>query len=121
MPKFKVTYNAKPKRTEEMECNSFQQLIKKIYLVFNIEEGKINFMRPRPKVSDYSSQDEESFKKDVKDGIEILIVGALRKEKTKEQIEKEKQLEARLARERQELSMNAHERILKKLVENNIK
>jgi hypothetical protein len=50
MVSVKVTYNAKPKRTETLVVESYADLISQIYKVFNIEEGKINFMKPRLKV-----------------------------------------------------------------------
>ena len=50
MLNIKVTYNVKPKETQEMEVENYQDLIQKIYAIFNIEEGKINFMKPRIKV-----------------------------------------------------------------------
>ncbi len=50
MVSVKVTYNAKPKRTETLVVESYADLIAQIYKVFNIEEGKINFMKPRLKV-----------------------------------------------------------------------
>jgi hypothetical protein len=53
MVKVKVTYNAKPKRSEVLEVSSFQELVAEIYKTFNIEEGKINFMKPRLKVPPY--------------------------------------------------------------------
>ncbi len=40
-------------------------------------------MKPRLKVKILLSQDQETFAKDVKENSEILIVGALKKEKTK--------------------------------------
>ena len=46
-----MTYNAKPKETKELEASDFNGLKKQIYEAFNIEDGKINFMKPRLKVS----------------------------------------------------------------------
>ena len=51
MVSVKVTYNAKPKRTETLIVESYADLVAQIYKTFNIEEGKINFMKPRLKVS----------------------------------------------------------------------
>lgn len=51
MVSVKVTYNAKPKRTETLVVESFADLVAQIYKVFNVEEGKINFMKPRLKVA----------------------------------------------------------------------
>jgi hypothetical protein len=51
MVSVKVTYNAKPKRTEILVVESYADLVAQIYKTFNIEEGKINFMKPRLKVS----------------------------------------------------------------------
>ena len=45
-----MTYNAKPKETKEVEAADFNELKKQIYEAFNIEDGKINFMKPRLKV-----------------------------------------------------------------------
>lgn len=50
MPRVKVTYNAKPKRSEVLTVANFEELVTTIYAVFNIEDGKINFMKPRLKV-----------------------------------------------------------------------
>lgn len=50
MVSVKVTYNAKPKRSETLNVESFADLVAQIYKTFNIEEGKINFMKPRLKV-----------------------------------------------------------------------
>jgi len=51
MVKIKVTYNAKPKRTEELDVVNFGDLVTQIYKIFNIEDGKLNFMKPRLKVN----------------------------------------------------------------------
>jgi hypothetical protein len=48
-------------------------------------------------------------------------VGALRKEKTAEEIEKERQQEIELQKMREELKMNPHEKILRRLKEKDIK
>lgn len=50
MVQIKVTYNAKPKKTENLTVTSYLDLINQIYTVFNIEEGGIKFMKPRLKV-----------------------------------------------------------------------
>lgn len=48
--KIKVTYNVKPKETKEIEVSDFDNLKQKIYEQFNVEDGKITFMKPRLKV-----------------------------------------------------------------------
>jgi hypothetical protein len=48
-------------------------------------------------------------------------VGALRKEKTAEELERERQQEIELQKLREELKMNPHEKIVRRLKEKNIK
>jgi hypothetical protein len=50
MPKVKVTYNAKPKRTENIDIDNYEHLLLSIYNIFKIEQGQIKFMKPRLKV-----------------------------------------------------------------------
>ena len=51
MIKIKVTYNAKPKETKVIEAGTLEELRAKIYEEFEIENGKLNFMKPRLKVN----------------------------------------------------------------------
>lgn len=67
------------------------------------------------------TQDQESFAKDVKENGEILIVGTLKKEKTAEELAREKQQEIELQKMREELKMNPHEKIVKRLKEKEVK
>ena len=53
MVKIKVTYNAKPKETKEIQADNFQNLKEQIYAQFNIENGKLNFQKPRIKVQSF--------------------------------------------------------------------
>lgn len=48
-------------------------------------------------------------------------MGALRKEKTAEELERERQQEIELQKLREELKMNPHEKIVRRLKEKNIK
>lgn len=57
----------------------------------------------------------------MKDNSEILIVGTLKKEKTAEELAREKQQEIELQKMREELKMNPHEKIVKRLKEKEIK
>jgi hypothetical protein len=54
MPKFKVTHNVKPKRTEEADCDTFEQLNNWIDKTFNIEIKNIKYQKPRLKVCNVS-------------------------------------------------------------------
>lgn len=67
------------------------------------------------------TQDQESFAKDVKENSEILIVGTLKKEKTADELAREKQQEIELQKMREELKMSPHEKIVKRLKEKEIK
>lgn len=57
----------------------------------------------------------------MKENGEILIVGTLKKEKTAEELAREKQQEIELQKMREELKMNPHEKIVKRLKEKEIK
>lgn len=48
-------------------------------------------------------------------------MGALRKEKTAEELERERQQEIELQKLREELKMNPHEKIVRRLKEKNVK
>ena len=68
-------------------------------------------------------KDQETFNKNVKDGVELLVVGAIKKEKpmTEEEIAKRKQKEEELEKIKEEMKLNKHQRIVKNLKEKGIK
>lgn len=50
MVKIVVTHNVKPKRTENLDVTSFEDLVMQIDKIFNIEPKNIKFMKPPLKV-----------------------------------------------------------------------
>lgn len=89
MVKIIATHNIKPKRTEELTVISKEDLVMQIDKIFNVEPKNIKFMKPPIKVEITLTQDEASFQQKVLEGTEVLFMGAVRKEKTEEEIAKE--------------------------------
>lgn len=50
MVSFKLTHNVKPKRSEEVECDSLEELYQIIDKVFSVDKKNVKFMKPPLKV-----------------------------------------------------------------------
>ena len=46
MVQVKLTYNKKPKRTEEVEVNSREHILEIIEGVFNVDRSTVKFIKP---------------------------------------------------------------------------